>query len=103
MSNIVMLFACLAIGMGLRRFNRLPDQAPISINAFLINVSLPAVTFLRIHAVRLDQSLLYAALMPWLIFAMSAFLFWYFGARAAIIPSDHRCARGIRWPRKLYD
>jgi predicted permease len=77
--NIIMLFACLAIGMGLRRFNRVPDQAHISINAFIINVSLPAVTLLQIHSVRLDSSLLYAALMPWFIFAASALLFWYLG------------------------
>ena len=79
MDNIIMLFACLAIGMGLRRFNRVPEHAHISINAFIINVSLPAVTLLQIHAVRLDQSLLYAALMPWLVFAASALLFWYLG------------------------
>ena len=79
MDNIIMLFACLSIGMGLRQFNRVPDQAHVSINAFIINVSLPAVTLLQIHAVHLNRSLLYAALMPWLLFAASALLFWYLG------------------------
>ena len=59
-----MLFACLAIGMGLRRFKRVPENAYTSINAFIIQISLPALTLLQVHAVSLDPSLLYAILMP---------------------------------------
>lgn len=74
-----MLFACLAIGMGLRRFKRVPENAHTSINAFIIQISLPALTLLQVHAVSLDPSLLYAVLMPWLLFAASALLFWPVG------------------------
>lgn len=79
MDNIIMLFVCLAIGMALRWFNRMPDNAHTSINAFIIHVSLPALTLLQIHAVKLDPSLLYAVLMPWLLFAASVLLFWMAG------------------------
>jgi predicted permease len=79
MDNIILLFVCLAIGMVLRRSNRLPDQAHTSINGFIINVSLPALTILQVHAVRMDPLLFYAAVMPWLLFAASALLFGSLG------------------------
>ena len=46
MDNIVMLLFCLAVGMGLRRSQRVPDNAHVAINAVIIHVSLPAVTLL---------------------------------------------------------
>jgi predicted permease len=79
MDNIIMLFVCLAVGMALRKSGRVPDNAHISINAFIIHVSLPALTLLQIHSVTLDPALLYAALMPWLLFALSALVFWAVG------------------------
>lgn len=85
MDNVIMLFVCLAIGMALRWFKRVPDNAHTSINVFIIYVSLPALTLLQIHAVKLDPSLLYAVLMPWLLFAASVLLFWTVG-RALKLP-----------------
>jgi len=79
MDNIIMLFACLAIGMALRWFQRIPDNAHTSINAFIIHVSLPALTLLQVHTVHLDPALLYAVVMPWLLFSVSAALFWMIG------------------------
>jgi hypothetical protein len=43
MDNVAMLFVCLAIGMALRKFRRIPDNAHTTINAFIINVALPAL------------------------------------------------------------
>ena len=80
MDNVIMLFACLAVGMALRRGNRVPDNAHASINAFVIHVSLPALTLLQVHSVTLDPALFYAALMPWLLFTVSALLFWVIGS-----------------------
>jgi predicted permease len=85
MDNIIMLFVCLAVGMALRKSGRLPDNAHTSINGFIIHVSLPALTLLQIHSVTLDPALLYAALMPWLLFAASALVFWAVG-RALGLP-----------------
>lgn len=75
-----MLFACLAIGMGLRGFKRVPENAHASINAFIIHISLPALTLLQVHDACWDRSLLYAVSMPWLLFAVSALLFWLIGS-----------------------
>ena len=81
MDNIAMLFLCLAIGMALRKFNRVPDNAHATINAFVINVALPALVLQQIHSVKLDPALVYAVLMPWLLFAASAALFWIIGRK----------------------
>ncbi len=87
MDNVIMLFACLAIGMALRWFQRVPDNAHTSLNAFIIHVSLPAVTLLQIHAVHLAPALLYAVLMPWLLFTASAALFWLVGSALRLPPT----------------
>jgi predicted permease len=79
MDNIILLFVCLAVGMALRKSGRLPDNAHMAINGFIIHVSLPALTLLQIHFVTLDPALFYAALMPWLLFASSALVFWAVG------------------------
>ncbi len=85
MTNIIMLFICLAIGMALRYSERVPVNAHTSINAFIIHVSLPAVTLLQVHTVRFNPQLLYAVFMPWLLFMVSAGLFWMIG-RALGLP-----------------
>lgn len=85
MDNIIMLFACLAIGQALWWSKRAPENAHTSINVFIIHVSLPALTLLQVHAVHLDPSLLYAVFMPWLLFMVSTALFWMVG-RAMNLP-----------------
>jgi len=50
--NIIMLFACLAIGMALRQSKRVPDNAHTAIKAFIVRVSLPALTSSCQHPVQ---------------------------------------------------
>ena len=76
MSNIILLFACLAIGIGLRKFKCVPENAHTSINAFIIHVSLPALTIVQLHGIELRPSLLYAVAMPWILFLAAAAFFW---------------------------
>ena len=42
MTNIAMLVVCLVVGMILRITRRVPVNAHVSINAFIIHVALPA-------------------------------------------------------------
>lgn len=76
MSNIVLLFLCMLIGIALRRYGRVPDNAHTAINGFVINVSLPALTLLQIHGIKLQSSLAYAIAMPWLLFTIAVLFFW---------------------------
>lgn len=87
MENIALLFVCLAIGMALRKFSRVPDNAYTTLNAFIINVALPALIFQQIHNLKLDSAMVFAVLMPWLLFAASAALFWAIGRQLNLPPA----------------
>jgi predicted permease len=87
MDNIAMLFLCLAIGMALRKLGRVPDNAHVTLNAFIVNVALPALILQQIHNVNLDPAMIYAVLMPWLLFAASAALFWIIGRQLKLPPT----------------
>jgi malate permease and related proteins len=76
MSNIILLFLCMLIGIALRRYGRVPDNAHAAINGFIINVSLPALTLLQIHGITLQPTLVYAVAMPWLLFTIAVMFFW---------------------------
>lgn len=79
MANIVLLFACLVIGMVLHRVGRLPDNAPATINGFIIHVSLPALILGSLHGMDLQPDLLGVAAMPWILFGIGATLFRWLG------------------------
>ena len=44
MNNYVLLAACIVLGVLLRRSGRLPANAASSLNGFVVNISLPALT-----------------------------------------------------------
>jgi predicted permease len=65
--------------MLLRRFKRMPDNAPATLNSFIIHVSLPALTLLYIHELHLSADMFLVAAMAWLVFGLSALFFWSVG------------------------
>jgi hypothetical protein len=76
MQNIILLIMCLAIGMVLRRFNRVPDNAHTTLNVFIIHVAFPALILAQLHDLHLERALLFSVLMPWFMFIIGAALFW---------------------------
>ncbi|HEX5337720.1 MAG TPA: AEC family transporter, partial [Gallionella sp.] len=79
MNNLLLLILCFIAGMLLRRFRRMPDNAPATLNSFIIHVSLPALTLLYIHELKISGDVLLVALMAWLVFGLSAGFFWFVG------------------------
>lgn len=79
MNNLLLLILCFIAGMLLRRFRRMPDNAPATLNSFIIHVSLPALTLFYIHELQLSGDVLLVALMAWLVFGLSAGFFWLIG------------------------
>lgn len=75
MNNIVLLAACFAIGMLLRRSGRLPVNAHVAFNGFIIHVSLPALTLVAVHRLEFDKTLLAPAAMAWIIFGLGCAFF----------------------------
>jgi predicted permease len=66
----------LILGIALRASGRLPDNAPATINGFIINVALPALVLAHVHGTEPRMELIGAVLMPWLLFIFGAALFW---------------------------
>lgn len=79
MSNLLMLFACLATGWLLRCSGRVGDGGHQVVNAVILHVSLPAVTLLYLHSFRFEAGHLLPVLMPWALFMLGAALFWGVG------------------------
>ena len=49
MNNIILLFVCLLLGMGLRAAKKVPENTHLALNAFIIHISLPALIILQIQ------------------------------------------------------
>jgi predicted permease len=79
MNNLLLLIICFIVGMLLRRSGRMPDHAPTTLNSFIIHVSLPALTLLYIHDLKLTGSVALMAAMAWIYFALAAGFFWLIG------------------------
>jgi len=75
MSNMALLIVCFILGIALRRTGRLPEATPKVLNAYIINVALPALALLHIHDLELSAALAYPAAMGWVLFG-GAFLFF---------------------------
>lgn len=86
MSNIILLFLCMAIGMMLRKAGRLPDDSHVVLNTFIIYISLPALTLVQIHGMRLQPTHFYAVAMPWLLFLIGAGFFWSIARAMKLTP-----------------
>lgn len=57
----------------------MPDNAPATLNSFIIHVSLPALSLLYIHNLRLSGDIVLTGLMAWILFGLSAGFFILLG------------------------
>ena len=78
-SNLLVLVACLVVGMLLQHTARTPANAHQALNAVILQVSLPAVTLRALHSFDFDPSHLWPVLMPWALFGVGAAAFWSIG------------------------
>jgi len=75
MDNIALLVLCFGLGIVLRRTGRLPENAHAALNSFIIHISLPALILLYVHRLRIDSSLIYPVVAPWMLFGIGLLLF----------------------------
>jgi hypothetical protein len=78
-TNLLVLVVCFVIGILLRRSGRVPEDSHKVLNAFVINVALPALVLRHVHDLRPDAQLVLPAVMPWLLFAAGALFFLALG------------------------
>lgn len=85
MSQLIgILGACLALGALARRSGRLPESAPVVLNAFVLNVAMPALVLRVVHKLEFAPGLLAAAATPWLVFGLAMVLFRGLGGRLGL-------------------
>ena len=79
MANILLLFACLALGVAFGVTKRFPENAHLALNAFILHISLPAMIFLYIHHIHLQSDIVLSVAMPWLLFIVGCGFFYVIG------------------------
>lgn len=72
MGNFILLLLCFAAGIVLRQYRLSPENTPATLNAFIINIGLPAMALAYLHKTELTSSLLYSVLAPWIMFIVGA-------------------------------
>lgn len=79
MSNLILLLGCMLAGILLRRLPGFPANAHRGLNAFIIYLSLPALTLLYIPKLTLGWDLAFPIAMSWIVFIVAAGLFLLMG------------------------
>nr|WP_288834927.1 AEC family transporter [uncultured Flavobacterium sp.] len=81
MSNIILIFVYLLLGVALQYVKWFPTNSYKLINKFVINVCLPALALYYIPKIQWDNKLLYLIGVAWIGFAISFFLFRFIGKK----------------------
>lgn len=92
MLNFILIAVCLLVGVLVKKYKALPQDSYKAVNAWVINVALPAVALLYIPEIQWNFSLLLPFLMPLLIWTgsylfvnlLSKFISMDPGTRAAL-------------------
>ncbi|CAH0995606.1 hypothetical protein EMA8858_01729 [Emticicia aquatica] len=75
MSNLLLLFICLFLGIVLQKIKGFPKDAYLALNSFIIYVCLPALTLLYTTEIHFQQNQALPILMPYILF-VSSFIFF---------------------------
>jgi len=78
LSNLILVVLCFVLGLVLKRTGRFPAGSAQVLNAFIINISLPAAALLYLHEMKLEKALIYPSLMAWVAFLIGAVLTYTF-------------------------
>lgn len=84
MSPALLLALCLAAGIVLRASGRLTDSAPAALNAYVINLALPALVLHHLHRAELTFGLMASAAGAWVMLGTAALFFGYIARRARL-------------------
>lgn len=81
MGNLILVVACLLLGIVARRSGRFPEATPAVLTRVVIDVALPAMTLLFVPRIAIDGRgglaiVIAAAAMPWLSFAVATAVLW---------------------------
>ncbi len=76
MSNLAVILLCLGLGLLLQKIRRLPDNAAVTLNLYVIYIALPALILSEIPLLTLDRKALLPLVFAWLCMMFSAAGVW---------------------------
>ncbi len=88
MDNILLIFICLIMGLGMQRLKAFPKNGHLALNQFVIFVALPALALYYIPKISISTNLLYPLAIAWIGFGLSFLFFYTIGKR-------------LGWPNRL--
>ncbi|MGL2966725.1 AEC family transporter [Flavobacterium sp. XGLA_31] len=88
MDNILLVFLCLIMGLGMQRIPTFPKNGHLALNQFVIYIALPALALYYIPKVSVSTDLLYPLGIAWIGFLLSFVFFYTIGKR-------------LGWPNRL--
>lgn len=88
MDNILLIFLCLLMGLGMQRVAAFPKNGHLALNQFIIYIALPALALYYIPKVSISTDLLYPLGVAWIGFLLSFVFFYVIGKR-------------LGWPNRL--
>lgn len=87
MNAMLLLLSCLIAGALLRFSGRLPENAPQTLNAYVINIALPALAIAHLHRADLSFDLVASAAGAWLMLGAAAMFFAFVARHARLGPA----------------
>lgn len=81
MDNILLIFLCLFIGLGLQFVKAFPKTGYQALNQFIIYVALPALVLFYIPKIEINSGLLFPLSIAWIGFVFSFIFFYSIGKR----------------------
>lgn len=88
MSNIAVVVICLLVGLLLQRSKRMPDNAAMALNGYVIYVALPALVLAEIPKLTLDRQALIPIAFAWGVMLCSGLITFL-------------TARWLKWSREI--
>jgi len=79
MTNLILFIFCFFVGVLLHHSKRMPINTPAVLNSFIIHVSLPALTLLYVHDLKISSNVGLMAGMAWIFFILASGFFWLVG------------------------
>ena len=81
MSNLILLFLCLFLGFVLRKIKLFPENGHLALNAFVINISLSALSLYYIPKIALDMQVIFPVMVPWINIILAVLFFSFLGKK----------------------
>jgi malate permease and related proteins len=75
MNNFVLIALCLLLGIVFQRVKEFPSNAHITLNTFIIYVSLPSLTFIYIPQIEFSMKVLIPVFTPYMVFLFACLFF----------------------------